>query len=656
MQRPHILVCALSVVVLPLAGCGSALRERTLAGRVEPRGLAMTLPLRARGVAPLCRAIVGLLAFASIAGAEPFAYVVGVPNAPGNRAQQMLTVIDVPTRAKVAVIPLGQGCLCVYESAAASPDGTRIYVSNFWDNSVSVVDLATRSVIKTFTGVPLASSLVVSPDNTRLYVNASIYPSPGYFVQVLDTDSGATVATIPLSVPQSGSGLAIAPDGKRLYVTNQALNGSNVKVVDLTSNTVIATVPLPTVPRGIDLTPDGRFAYVSVQEANAAAAISTATNTVVATVAAGTRPNGMRVLPNGSRAYAVSQDFITVIATATNTSLGTIPAFLPRAIDFTPDSATAVVAADARVYIVDTATSSIAATIPFATATEGNPIFVAIPQAVPLPPEAPSGLYVTSVVDNTVALRWTPPAAGPAPSGYLLEGGVNPGQVLGSISTGSETPTFTFTAPTGSFYVRLHATGPGGRSAASNEIQIHVSTGAAPSAPADLLGLADGSSLALAWRNTFDGGSPASLILDVSGTTSLTLPLGLTDTFSFAGVPAGTYTLAVRALNASGIVGPPSNAISLTFPAGCTGSPETPTKLLAYRIGNTIHVIWDAPTGGPAPTGYLLNVTGAFSGSFPTGARELRGAVGAGVYGLSVSATNGCGASAATPVQVVVVP
>ncbi len=616
----------------------------------------MTSSLRARFVSSLCRVIAGLLVFASPAAAQPFAYVLGVPIGAGNRAQQKLTVIDIPSRAKVAVIPLGQGCMCVGESAAASPDGTRVYVSNFWDNSVSVVDLATRSVVKTFTGVPLASALVVSPDGTRLYVNASIFPSPGYFVQVLDTDTGATVGTIPLNVPQSGSGLAIAPDGKRLYVTNQALNGSNVKVIDLATNTVIATVPVPTVPRGIDITPDGQFVYVSVQEAHAAAAISTATNTVVASVPAGTRPTGMRVLPNGSRAYAVSQSSITVIGTATNTALGTISAVLPRAIDFTPDSTTGVVAADQRVYLLDTATSSIAATIPFDTATEGSPIFVAIPQAVPPPPEAPSNLAVTSIVGNLVSLRWTPPATGPAPSGYVLEGGVSPGQVLGSIPTGSGTTTFTFAAPTGSFYVRLHATGPGGRSAASNEILIHVNTGAAPSAPADLLGLVDGSSLALAWRNTFDGGAPASLVLDVSGTTSLTLPLGLTDTFSFAGVPAGTYTFAVRAVNATGIAGPPSNAVTLTFPGGCSGAPETPTNLLAYRIGNTIYVVWDPPTTGPAPTGYLLHVTGAFVGTFPTAARSLSGAVGAGVYGLSVSATNGCGASAATPVQVVAVP
>ena len=43
--------------------------------------------------------------------------------------------------------------------------------------------------------------------------------------------------------------------------------------------------------------------------------------------------------------------------------------------------------------------------------------------------------------------------------------------------------TFTFTAPTGSFYVRVHALNGAVRSAASNEIRIHVNVPAPPSAP-----------------------------------------------------------------------------------------------------------------------------------------------------------------------------
>ncbi len=596
------------------------------------------------------------LAIAHVAAAQPFAYIVGPRSGPGNRGIQVLTVIDPSTRAKVAAIPLGEGCLCVFENAAVSKDGSRIFVSNYWNNTVSVVDTSTNSVTKTLNVQPFPASLAVSPDGTRLYVNTVLSPNPGYVVQVLDIASGATLATIPLNVPQSGSGMAIAPDGSRLYVTNQALTGSNIKVVDTTSNTVIATIPLGAVPRGIDITPDGLFAYVAVQEAHAVYVVSTATNSVVATVSAGTRPTNVRVTPNGLRAYAASENLITVVGTQTNTAIGSIPAFLPRVIDFTPDSATGVVAADGRVYIVNTATNSIVATIPFTTASEGNPNFVVIPQAVPPAPDPPTDLVATSIVGNLVTLRWRLPVTGSAPTGHVLEGGVSPGQVLGSIATGSASPTFTFTAPTGAFYIRLHATGPGGRSPSSNEIRIFVNTTTAPSAPADLLGLVNGSSLALAWRNTFAAGTPTSLVLEITGATTLALPLDLTDTFSFSAVPPGTYTFAVRASNAAGILSPPSNAVKLTFPGACSGLPQSPTNFVAYRQGRTIYVLWDPPTAGPAPTGYVLHVSGAFKGSFPTAGRALSGTVGAGTYGLSVAATNACGASTATPQEVITVP
>ena len=176
---------------------------------------------------------------------------------------------------------LGESCLCVYEDAAVSADGTQVFVSNYWSNTVSAVDTATNSLIRTYAVQPFPSSLVPSPDGTRLYINTVLAPNPGYVVQVLDTASGATIATIPLNVPQSGSGMAISPDGTRLYVTNQALNGSNVKIIDTAINAVIGTVPTGLVPRAIDVTPDGQFAYVAVQEANAVSAISTASGAIV---------------------------------------------------------------------------------------------------------------------------------------------------------------------------------------------------------------------------------------------------------------------------------------------------------------------------------------------------------------------------------------
>jgi Tol biopolymer transport system component len=270
----------------------------------------------------------------------------------------------------------------------------------------------------------------------------------------------------------------------------------------------------------------------------------------------------------------------------------------------------------------------------------------------PLPP---TGLRVHSIVGNSVTVRWTIQTGGPAPTNFVLEGGVNAGEVLASLSTASTTPTFTFSAPTGSFHIRVHAVSGSIRSTASNEIRIHVNVPEPPSAPANLIGLVNGSTLALAWTNTYGGAVPAALELNVTGAIAATLPLGLGEAFAFVGVPSGTYTLALRARNAGG-TSPPSNAVTLTLPGTCSGAPMAPVDVLAYRIGRTVYADWKPASTGPAPTGFVVNVTGSFTGSFSTTTRALSGTVGPGSYSLSVVATNACGDSAATLAPTITVP
>lgn len=270
-------------------------------------------------------------------------------------------------------------------------------------------------------------------------------------------------------------------------------------------------------------------------------------------------------------------------------------------------------------------------------------------------PDAPSGLFVSSIAGNLVSLGWTPPSGGVPPTGYVIEGGISPGEVAASIPTGSTLPLHVFSAPSGVFYVRVHALAGGARSPASNEIRIHVNVPVPPSPPASVLSVVDGSALTLTWTNTYGGGAPTGLVLDVSGDIDTAIPLGLVDTFSVAGVPPGTYTLGLRAVNAAGS-SPAASPLTLTFPGACAGPPDTVTNLRAYRLGSIVYAAWDAPTTGVAPTAYLLRVTGAFSGAFGTTARAMSGVVGSGTYELSVVAVNACGSGPPSGSRTVVVP
>ncbi len=193
-----------------------------------------------------------------------------------------------------------------------------------------------------------------------------------------------------------------------------------------------------------------------------------------------------------------------------------------------------------------------------------------------------------------------------------------------------------------------------------------------PSAPTGLQGLADGSTVTLSWLNTYSGGAPASIVLDVSGAHVGSFPRPLSERFTLPGVPPGTYSVAVRAVNAFGSSGP-SNAVTLTFP-GCP-SPEMPTNVFVTRLIDLppecspwddpidgcypryiISASWRPPASGAAPTDYLVDVTGSFVGTFSTAALGISGEANFGRYTVSVRARNACGVSAATPAQTMTIP
>jgi len=69
-----------------------------------------------------------------------------------------------------------------------------------------------------------------------------------------------------------------------------------------------------------------------------------------------------------------------------------------------------------------------------------------------------------------------------------------------------------------------------------------------------------------------------------------------------------------------------------------------------------VYVIWDPPSSGAAPTSYLLDVTGSFTGQFPTTGRALNGDAGSGAYTVRVQSVNACGASVFTAAQTVTIP
>jgi YVTN family beta-propeller protein len=84
-------------------------------------------------------------------------------------------------------------------------------------------------------------------------------------------------------------GVAVSPNGSKVYVGNQ--NSNDVSVIDTATNTVVATIPVGSFPAGIAVTPDGSKVYVANNVgSNTVSVIDTATNTVSATIPVGSNP------------------------------------------------------------------------------------------------------------------------------------------------------------------------------------------------------------------------------------------------------------------------------------------------------------------------------------------------------------------------------
>jgi len=126
----------------------------------------------------------------------------------------------------------------------------------------------------------------------------------------------------PVAVGDAPYGIALTPDGSRLYVANYLVDGT-VTVINTSTKAVVKTIPVSTAPRDVVLTPDGSRAYVMhYATPGVVTVIDTATNEVVgAPIPVMNNPSGMAITPDGGKIYVVGSVIggtISIINTATN--------------------------------------------------------------------------------------------------------------------------------------------------------------------------------------------------------------------------------------------------------------------------------------------------------------------------------------------------
>jgi YVTN family beta-propeller protein len=195
-----------------------------------------------------------------------------------------------------------------------SPDGGRLYVASSkprshqrrGHGSISVIDTATFTLIEVIAMRFSPDAITVSPDGSTLY--ATHYNKNS--ISAIELDS---LCHKLIRLDDAPLDVAASPDGEHVYVTNL----HSVALID-TATYGVESVPTGDLPRHLDISSDGKRAYVTDFRLNCISVLDPLNKAVIATVDLGRNPEALALSANEELLYVADHltPTLTVISLA----------------------------------------------------------------------------------------------------------------------------------------------------------------------------------------------------------------------------------------------------------------------------------------------------------------------------------------------------
>jgi YVTN family beta-propeller protein len=201
---------------------------------------------------------------------------------------------------------------------ALTPDGSKLYVSQFSNsrtNQIAVMNTQTMTVSKTIDTWVMPHGMRMDNAGTRLYV-ANMFSDN---ISVIDVASDSVIATVPLAYDAQPFGppkympmeIAVSPDDSIMLATC-----SETREVRMFSTRTLALVDSFAVgdePWHIQFTPDGVYSYVTNRRGNSVSVIHLPMRHVMNTITADTPPyfnypHGCDVSPDGQHIFVSNEN------------------------------------------------------------------------------------------------------------------------------------------------------------------------------------------------------------------------------------------------------------------------------------------------------------------------------------------------------------
>ncbi|HEX8030204.1 MAG TPA: beta-propeller fold lactonase family protein [Vicinamibacterales bacterium] len=196
------------------------------------------------------------------------------------------------------------------ENVVVTADGGTAYISNGGDDTISVLDLAALKVVRTLSHPRLQQSaenrvqtsfgLAVSPDGQKLYVAGRAQGA-----LLILSPAGQLLSEVPVA---NVSTVALTPDGSRVFAVG--FESQKLVAIDTRTNAVIGSIATGRHPRGISFTPDGKTLILGLVQHDAVQFVDTQTLAVKAISGAGRSPQSSAVSADGQLAYVGTRDVV----------------------------------------------------------------------------------------------------------------------------------------------------------------------------------------------------------------------------------------------------------------------------------------------------------------------------------------------------------
>lgn len=232
-----------------------------------------------------------------------------------NYRDNTLSVIDGELGREVKVLPVGDSPMGI----AVRRDPPLVAVANSTADRVTLVDPLAPAIIGSVRVAKGTEAVAFSPDGALLYVAGPFEKT----LQVVDVARRAVIGAA-VAFDRRPTRLAVSPDGRRVYVMLRDERGA-VAVVDAGSRRIETTIPIGRAPCGLALGDGGRRLLAASFDDSAVTVIDTTSLAVVATHAVNTG-SGLVAHPSRPLVYSMASgdDEVDVLDFATGQVVATI--------------------------------------------------------------------------------------------------------------------------------------------------------------------------------------------------------------------------------------------------------------------------------------------------------------------------------------------